>query len=287
MRYEKNRIRFLWDDVPKRRGEFVAQVEACRGPRLIIVNTIQTAAVLAEDIALSSGREHVEHLSTALTPEDRELVIRRIKKRLVDKSDNDWTLVATSCVEAGVDFSFRTGFRELSSLLSLIQASGRVNRHGEYGDAEMWSFSLRDDSMLQKNPALETSREVLKGYFRDGREVSPELSTQSMEDELKQDTSCILKMKELMENENLEFKFVNDNFNVIENDSVSVIIDRELVEKVKLGKCTWQQLQRKAVSIRRKRVDMWNAQAIAPDLYQWTREYDSFLGYMRGVLKHC
>ena len=54
--------------------------------------------------------------------------------------DADWTLVATSCVEAGVDVSFRTGLRELASLTSLIQVGGRVNRSGEYGSADVWGF---------------------------------------------------------------------------------------------------------------------------------------------------
>ena len=117
----------------------------------MIMNTVQSAAVIADDLCRRYGRNSVEHLSTALTPEDRDTVIKRIKARLVDKDDAEWTLVATSCVEAGVDFSFRTGFRELSSLLSLLQAAGRVNRHGAVESAEMWSFSMQDDSAYAEN----------------------------------------------------------------------------------------------------------------------------------------
>ena len=85
--------------------------------------------------------EKVEHLSTALLPGDRAKTIETVKRRLEDQEDTDWILVATSCVEAGVDFSFRTGFREMFSLLSLLQAAGRVNRNGRFemlrcGDSE-------------------------------------------------------------------------------------------------------------------------------------------------------
>ena len=48
-------------------------------------------------------KQSVVHLSTALTPSDREKIVESIKKRLDDKSDNNWTIVATSCVESGMD----------------------------------------------------------------------------------------------------------------------------------------------------------------------------------------
>ena len=128
-RYESSRITFRWREKPIGRKELPKWVQEAPGPRLLILNTVQSAAVIAADMAAEFGQTHVEHLSTALTPEDRGNTIDRIRRRLADPDDADWTLVATSCVEAGVDFSFRTGFREISSLLSLLQAAGRVNRH--------------------------------------------------------------------------------------------------------------------------------------------------------------
>ena len=120
MAYEQNRIAFLNKESPVSRRDLIEWVANSPGPRLLILNTVQSAAVIASDMAQKYGRGCVEHLSTALTPEDRSKTIKRIKQRLKDTSDRDWTLVATSCVEAGVDFSFRTGFREMSSLLSLL-----------------------------------------------------------------------------------------------------------------------------------------------------------------------
>jgi len=51
-----------------------------------------------------------------------------------------WVLVATSCVEAGVDFSFRTAFRESCGLINLLQIAGRARRVEEYEGAEVWDF---------------------------------------------------------------------------------------------------------------------------------------------------
>lgn len=187
MQYETGRIRFQWEPEPLSRQALCQRVQASPGPRLLILNTVQSAAVFASDLCDAYGREAVEHLSTTLTAVDRAAASERIKKRLQDQTDTDWTLVATSCVEAGVDFSFRTGFREVSSLLSLLQAAGRVNRHGTESEAEMWSFRLKDDSMLRPNKALHIEQEVLQRYFMKRMEITPELSTGFLNDVLAQD----------------------------------------------------------------------------------------------------
>ncbi|NLJ63932.1 MAG: CRISPR-associated endonuclease Cas3'' [Christensenellaceae bacterium] len=285
MKYEGDRVVFLWKPKALSRKKLIELVQNKPGPRLLILNTIQNAAIVAQDLCVEFGRECVEHLSTALTPEDRNTVIERVKLRLKNEKDTNWTLVATSCVEAGVDFSFRTGFRELSSLLSLLQAAGRVNRHGRFSNAEMWSFSLEDNTMLTKNPALDESREVLKRYFTKNIRINPELSTRSMNDEITLNDICIGDMKKrLKEEEAMAFETVNEKFNVIDSDTVSVIIDETLAKAVAYGQGDWRTLQKKSVSIRRSKVKEWNLRECAAGIYQWTLRYDDFLGYMSGVL---
>lgn len=283
--YECNRIMFRWNDRPLSRHELTEWVQQADGPRLLILNTVQSAAVIASDMCEKYGRACVEHLSTALTPEDRNRVINHVKHRLDDPSDTNWTLVATSCVEAGVDFSFKTGFREISSLLSLLQAAGRVNRHGKHTDAQMWSFSLQDDSMLTKNKSIESSSTVLCNYFENNVSIIPELSTRSMNDEISQDDRCMKKIKYLLEQEDLmQFQTLDREFEVIDNDTVPAVVDATLAKAIASGKGDWSTLQKKSVSIRRAKVKPWNMKAIAGDVYQWTLGYDDFLGYMYGVL---
>ena len=285
MHYEQHRVSFCWKPEAVGRKELAKWVQSMPGPRLLILNTVQSAAVIADDFRNAYGTNCVEHLSTALTADDRSCTIERVKTRLKDKNDADWTLVATSCVEAGVDFSFRSGFRELSSLLSLLQASGRVNRNGTYPDSIMWSFILQDDSMLKKNPSLDTSREILKSYFIKGVNISPELSTKSMNDEIIRDDSCLKTINRLNELEDsMQFKTVCDEFSVIESDTVPVIVDAEFAKLIENGNGDWQSLQKNSISIRREKIKAWSLKELAKDVYQWTLQYDSFLGYMRGVL---
>lgn len=284
-RYESSRITFRWREKPIGRKELAEWVQEALGPRLLILNTVQSAAVIAADMAAEFGQTHVEHLSTALTPEDRGNTIDRIRRRLADPDDADWTLVATSCVEAGVDFSFRTGFREISSLLSLLQAAGRVNRHGRNTEAVMWSFSLQDDSMLPKNPALDVSAAVLRSYFQKRLPITPELSTRSMQDELVRDDSCMSAICDFAELEAAQqFRTLAQKFRVIDQKTVLAVPDDSMASAIAEGRASWQELQRHAVSVRKEKIVLWHLRESADGIYQWTLGYDSFLGYMHGVL---
>ncbi|MDD4849423.1 MAG: CRISPR-associated endonuclease Cas3'' [Gemmiger sp.] len=289
LRYEKKRITYCWNSQPLSRAELIDWVMAQPGPRLLIMNTVQNAAVIADDIRKKYGEKCVEHLSTALMPVDRAKTMEVVKKRLANPTDSNWVLAATSCVEAGVDFSFRTGFRELAALLSLLQSAGRVGRNALYGDAQMWSFHMKDDAMLTSHPGIKVRAAILKEYLceclREKKEITPEMSTQSIQDELYRGTSETKEMQALMEAETLSnFQTVNDLFHVIESDTVPVIVDAAVAEQIQKGHGNWREVQKYAVSIRRKNLEKWHVKQIAEDVYQWDLHYDPFLGYMDGVL---
>ncbi len=82
----------------------------------------------------------------------------------------------------------------------------------------------------------------------------------------------------------MQFKTVDEQFEVIDSNTVSAVVDEMLVKAITFGKGDWRQLQRKSVSIRREKIQSWNLKEIAKGVYQWTLRYDSFLGYMHGVL---
>jgi CRISPR-associated endonuclease/helicase Cas3 len=85
--YENTRVRYEFQDTPFNTSELVNWVTSLPGPRIVILNTVQSAAVVAREVAMRFGRTSVEHLSTALTPLDREKVLHRVKLRLTDKKD--------------------------------------------------------------------------------------------------------------------------------------------------------------------------------------------------------
>ena len=285
MQYEKDRITFQRNDQPLSLDEFIDWTQSFPGPRLVIVNTIKCAAVVADELCSRYGRDHIEHLSTALTAADRAITVRRIKARVEDEKDTDWTLVATSCVEAGVDFSFRTGFRQTASLLSLIQASGRVNRHGRYPNAEIWDFTFQDNDSFPNHKGFELSAQILKKYFVNGKEISPALSTKAIEDQITENDSVLRTVHYFLDKEKeMAFETVAKEFNVIEDRTVVAIFDPELIRNVQFGKGNWRLIQNHSFNIRKGKESDMNLKMIAPDIYQWMLDYDDFLGYMKGVL---
>lgn len=257
------------------------------GPRLLIVNTVQSAAFIADSLAQKDPTK-VEHLSTALTPRDRAKTLEAVRARLANKADEDWTLVATSCVEAGVDLSFRTGIREAASLVSLLQIAGRVNRNNEYASAEVWTIRLLHDAFLNEHPAFKESARVLLDFF-DRDKISPQFCTEALRQELLESNTMDFNNKIKSLEQGLNFMSVAERFKVIESDTYPVIIGQEFIDKLKkYEKVEWQTLQENSVQLWANKIDELRLPPVCdqcPDLFAWPYEYDTFLGYMAGVIK--
>lgn len=256
------------------------------GPRLVIVNTVQIAAALARLLANKRGAAAVMHLSTALTPHHRALTLDRVKARLEYETDSDWTLIATSCVEAGVDVSFRTGFRQRASLASLLQTAGRVNRGNEHETAEVWDFQLIAGGLVNVHPAFEDSAEILGKLFRKNQ-VAPEYCTAALKEEILQTRTTELNKKLQDAEDASDFPEVQKLFRVIEADTRTVVISKTIAEKLKNGQAVdWRELQRHSVQLYATKVDGLRLRAapLLPDVFFWDLPYDDFLGYMAGLL---
>jgi CRISPR-associated endonuclease Cas3-HD len=282
--FEENRVCYKHDLTPKNRDEIMNFVTDFEGPRLVIVNTVQSAAVIADYFSGKLGPGKVEHLSTALTPKDRAETLARVKKRL-QSQDNDWSLIATSCVEAGVDFSFRVGFRELASLASLLQTAGRINRDGKCCFAEIWTFCLSESDMLIMNPGIKGAAKVLREYFDKNTTITPDLTTEAIEDEIKLYGVGSLHKKLIDAEVCKRFPCVEKNFKVIESDTRITVIDSELSEKIRCGNADWRELQLNSVQIAAYKLRELNVPKITESIHEWTLGYNSFLGYMEGIIR--
>jgi CRISPR-associated endonuclease/helicase Cas3 len=93
---------------------------------LCIVNLKRHAYALAK-LAQDSDLEGVYHLSTALCPQHRRDLLKRIIADL--KVAKPCRVIATQCVEAGVDLDFPKVYRALAPLDAIAQAAGRCNRN--------------------------------------------------------------------------------------------------------------------------------------------------------------
>lgn len=284
---ESIRTNYVKKDKPLSMEEVCDWIRELQGPRLVILNTVHSAAAVAQRLS-KEGRGLVEHLSTALAPVHRKTILERIKQRLKDPDDNNWTLVATSCVEAGIDFSFRTAAREFCSLVSTIQTAGRINRSDEYGVSDLWNFQIVPGDFLKEHPSFTTSAKILKQLFDEGK-VAPGYCTEAMKREVREknqlnaDSNLIV-----IAERNRDFPSVKDQFKVISANTVTAIIDKEICEKIeRYEKVDFAELQQKSVAIYSYNIDKFALKPLQgfKDLYKWMLGYDDFLGYMAGVLK--
>lgn len=104
---------------------------------LCIVNVKRDARELFLKLESRRGDELV-HLSTDMCPEHRKAVLGDVRDRL--GSGRPCVVVATQCVEAGVDLDFPVVYRALAPLDAIAQAAGRCNRNGRLLKGELRVF---------------------------------------------------------------------------------------------------------------------------------------------------
>lgn len=104
-------------------GEMARETSACA-----IVNRRNHARLLFDMLRERCPEGTAFFLTTDLCPAHRRKSIDTIRARL--KDGLPCRVVATQCVEAGVDLDFGVMLRALAPLDSIIQAAGRCNRNG-------------------------------------------------------------------------------------------------------------------------------------------------------------
>ncbi|GIK21471.1 MAG: hypothetical protein BroJett005_08850 [Ignavibacteriota bacterium] len=274
-----------------------------KGPRLVILNTVQSAAVFADKLAkellgnenysVNFNESRVLHLSTSLAPVHREKIVAEIKRRLntLENQEKDFTLVATSCVEAGLDFSFRTAFRESASAANLVQVSGRVRRNIEDFEPTLIDFKI-EAPLFNRHPAFTLSRQILEKLFEENRfatDSPSDLITEAIRRELMSDTQEKHKRIIKMEAE-MNYPEVANLYRVIAANTCFVLIDKELISKIENHeKIEPKEILHNSVQIWANKIDKLNLIPLKnysdSGIYVWSYDYDpNFLGYMKGVL---
>lgn len=108
---------------------------------LLVANTVQTAIDWFRRICVPASRGRqiaVERETFLITGRmralDRQSILDSVEKRLGRREPT--LVIATQCVEAGVDWDFDAMVSECASWDSLVQRIGRVNRRGQRDSAE-------------------------------------------------------------------------------------------------------------------------------------------------------
>ena len=181
--------------------------------------------------------EGTYHLSTLMYPEHRKRLLREIRERL--KEGKTCRLIATSLVEAGVDFDFQMVYRELAGIDSVIQAAGRCNREGKRrkDDCQTLVFTLEKSADIYLPPELKqpivaaeqiaakyndiASLEAIQEYFKRLYYYKGEkgLDVKGIVEQLEKGGRSLL----------IPFADVADEFSLIEEGNTkTILIDQEI-----------------------------------------------------------
>lgn len=219
---------------------------------LIIVNSRKNAQYV---YGLLSGKKF--HLSTYMTPVHRSKVILQIRECLDNKESV--TVVSTSLVEAGVDLDFEAVFRECAGLDSILQSGGRCNREGRRDHGYVFVFETSDkpkgDILTRANIAKSlfteyeniNTKDCIEDYygrlFKDGDSAINKNSIACFEGRTYRKPTAI------------PFRSYAENFEFIESDTVSIVIDNcdevhKLLTSLRYGELSVKRsLQRYSVSV--------------------------------------
>jgi CRISPR-associated endonuclease/helicase Cas3 len=195
---------------------------------LCIVNTRKHAKGLFDDLA-GEGRFH---LSTLMCPTHRKETLIKIRGLL--KSGQPCRVVSTQVMEAGIDVDFPVGYRALAGLDSIIQAAGRVNREGKNANGDMFVFDP-ETPFIKKTPIFikqgaSVSESILRDFSDDPMSIQAINAYFKTLNNLQNpkrafDVKMILSYFDKESGElNFDFKTAAENFNLIENNTVAVVI---------------------------------------------------------------
>ena len=217
--------RVTYEDIDTVTEEEMAEKLQQEWHALCIVNTRKRAQRLYERLQ----GEGVYHLSTTMYPAHRKRVLVEIKERLKDETGKKCIVISTSLVEAGVDLDFTSVYRELAGVDSIIQAAGRCNRNNKRGKEESIVRIFRWDE--RENVSGQRQQiDTTKNLLAEGKDITALDNITEYFRRLYRIKGESLDMKNILDkfkDRNYQFATVAGEFNLIEENTVTVYINRE------------------------------------------------------------
>jgi CRISPR-associated endonuclease Cas3-HD len=169
-------------------------------------------------------------------PFDRRILIHVAD--LLSTAPVRFILVSTQAVEAGVDLSFQTVFRDIAPLDSIVQAAGRCNRSYEWGrnGGRVIVWTLADpDEKTPKSP--EKSPPAHYVYERGAEDAG-------IPTHLKIIADTLTEIGEIddIDDATMAHNAVNDYFDSLPSESLASTEIRDQVETAKARDLSWQSM---------------------------------------------
>lgn len=114
---------------------------------LIVLNSVKESLKLCEAFERITEDFEIYLLNSTILPSRRREILQAVNSDRCGKV----ILIATQSIEAGVDLDFDIGFRAIAPMDSIVQAMGRVNRHGTKPKASLYIFEDTKWKYVYKN----------------------------------------------------------------------------------------------------------------------------------------
>ena len=217
----------------------------------------------------------------------------------MDNSDSHLIVIATSCIEAGIDVSFRWGFRENAGVLNVQQFAGRVRRNAErkfrVGNGDVFVFELevperqnRQEGDFTLNWDLANSIAVYDQLLQQHGLIGPEHSDEAFSAELAMGLGGRAELL-IQHNKDYQFQQISDLSRVIARNQLTCIpsesVDAMLADMAAKNR-DW--IPSSEISRRSFQIFEYKANGYADliqegplaGIYRWTGPYDDQFGYM-------
>lgn len=170
----KNNSRYVIQQIDSLSEDLLARrlSERTEKRKATILNTIYDATKTFQ-LYEKEQEESLFLLHGLMIPVHKRALLNKIQTKL--KENEQVTVISTQVLEAGVDVSFEYLYRALPILPSLIQASGRVNRHQETecgiietslflreGEVDTRRFVYREKNLLKITDELLEDRGIIR-----------------------------------------------------------------------------------------------------------------------------
>lgn len=214
--------------------EEIAQKMASQRSVCTIVNMKKHAKKLFDALQLVCEPKSVFYITTELCPAHRRAVIEQVKKRLHDGLP--CRVIATQCIEAGVDLDFDSVFRALAPLEAIIQATGRCNRNGRHSEGGQVLVFLPDEDNLYPDNWYGKAAMLVK-ELNDEKTIDlmDPSDIQRYYQQLFRKLKGADKLSEAIKAQ--DYAGVEKNYRIIKNDGVQMLVsyepENEMFEKLK------------------------------------------------------
>ena len=231
---------------------------------LIVCNLVKRSVDLYTEIQEYIGdrgyHNKVYYLSTNIVPARRLYIIERVKLDL--KYGFKPILIATQCVEAGVDLDFDMGFRDVGPIDSIVQVAGRINRENsdDRRHSPLYVIDFDDcEKIYDRTTATQSRQALTKGATENNGEIPEEkyltligeyydnLSAEGVKS-FKTAREIFSSMKRLNYDNDDKTTHPVSSFQVIDQKGFAVSVFIELDDEATLAKEAFQKLLRKKLS---------------------------------------